>query len=39
MYPDLPALAKIFTELKLPLGEYKDAAAFKKHFIVTSKYQ
>jgi hypothetical protein len=29
---DLVALAAIFAEHKLPMGEYPDLAAFKKHF-------
>ena len=29
---NLPELAVLFSELKLPLGEYPDAATFKKHF-------
>ena len=32
IYPDLHILANLFTELKLPLGEYPDAAAFEKLF-------
>ena len=34
---DLIALAKLFEELKLPMGEYLTFAEFKKHFVTFSK--
>jgi hypothetical protein len=31
-YPDLLVLAEIFSEHELPMGEYRDFAAFKRHY-------